>query len=124
MTRFRGLFRGREGPGGRERVDVLKTPSYASCRIRGWGAISLKDIENSKLPHVQDALQRLDSALARLESAAAKADAGKPDAAAAAAMEKKLDQLTHAHGALKETAGRVATRLDAAIGRLSASIQD
>jgi hypothetical protein len=80
----------------------------------------LKDIENYKLPHVQDALQRLDRALARLESVAAKAGTGKPDAA----FEKKLDQLTQAHGALKETAGRVAARLDAAIGRLSASIED
>jgi hypothetical protein len=81
----------------------------------------LKDIENYKLVHVQDALQQLDRALMRLESATARAGASKSDAAALA---QKLDQLTRAHSTLKESAARVASRLDAAIGRLSAAIED
>ena len=120
----RRLFNSFRMAGLRVHVDVLPSPFYASCRIRGWGAISLKDIENYKLTQVQDALQRLDQALVRLESVAAVVETGKPDAGASAALEEKLSQLNRAHGTLAETAGRVAARLDAAIGRLSASIQD
>jgi len=84
----------------------------------------LKDIENSKLVHVQDALGRLDRALARLESAAVNAGDPKASAAESAALKSKLENLTRAHGTLQDAAERVATRLDTAIGRLSASIQD
>jgi len=80
----------------------------------------LKDIENYKLVQVQGALQRLDRALIRLESVAAKAGG----AAETKALQEKLSQLSRAHGTLQETAGRVATRLDTAIERLAASIQD
>ena len=80
----------------------------------------MKDIENYKLPLVQAALQRLDGALTRLETAVANAGTGKPDPE----IEKKFKQLSEAHGTLKLTAGRVAQRLDAAIGRLSASIEE
>lgn len=111
---------------------MFRSPSYASSDSRAWGAISLKDIENYKLLQVQDSLQRLDNALSRLESAADAAQArgnaapGMADAAAAqaAALQEKLDRLTRDHGALKETASRVATRLDQAIGRLSATLED
>jgi hypothetical protein len=80
----------------------------------------LKDIENSKLVQVHTALERLDRALTRLESAAAVA----PVAGEAKVLGQKLDHLTQAHATLKETAGRVATRLDAAIGRLSDAIEE
>ena len=84
----------------------------------------MKDIENYKLVQVQTALQRLDDALIKLESAAAKAPASRESSRNEAAAVQKLEALTLAHGALKDTAGRVATKLDAAIGRLSASLQD
>jgi len=92
----------------------------------------LKDIENYKLLQVQDSLQRLDNALSRLESAADaalardKSAAGTADMAAAeaVALQEKLDRMARDHGALKETANRVATRLDEAIGRLAATLED
>jgi len=84
----------------------------------------LKDIENYKLAHVQNALQRLDKALGRLEAASDKAAPGVPAASNTAELAEKLDRLTGAHNTLKDTAGRVATRLDQAIGRLSSSLQD
>ncbi len=116
----------------RRRVDVLGSPFYASSDSRAWGAISLKDIENYKLLRVQESLQRLDLALSSLESVADKVDAQVKAAtgtvgtaaAEAAAIQEKLDRLTQDHGTLKETANRVATRLDQAIGRLSATLQD
>lgn len=80
----------------------------------------MKDIENYKLVQVHGALQRLDKALTRLESAAAKTGG----AGETKALTEKLDALSRAHGTLQETAGRVATRLDTAIERLAASIQD
>jgi hypothetical protein len=82
----------------------------------------LKDIDNSKLLHVETALQRLDKALTRLEGAASKAATAVPAASNAGALAEKLHTLTAAHDSLKETAGRVALRLDTAIGRLSASL--
>ncbi len=84
----------------------------------------MKDIENYKLLHVQDALQRLDRALVRLESAAGKLRSKSGTAGDSAALAIKLDHLSQAHGALKETTGRVARGLDAAISRLSALIPD
>ena len=72
--------------------------------------------------HVQNALQRLDKALVRLEGAASKAATAVPAASNAAALAEKLHVLTDAHDTLKETAGRVGQRLDAAIGRLAASL--
>lgn len=102
------------------RVDGAGTPFYASSRIRGWGAISLKDSDNYKLTHVQSALQRLDKALARLESAAANAPAaGEPSKLAA-----EFAQLTRSHEGLKQAATRVAAGLDAAIGRVKATLED
>ncbi|MSO72332.1 MAG: hypothetical protein EXQ84_01805 [Rhodospirillaceae bacterium] len=84
----------------------------------------MKDIENYKLPHVQDALQRLERALVCLESAAGKPRAKPEPAGETVALAKKFDQLSRAHGALKETTGRVARGLDGAISRLSALIPD
>jgi hypothetical protein len=82
-------------------------------------------MENHKLTHVQGALQRLDQALARLESAAVSADAKAVDAAAVRqGLEDKFNGLTRTHTALKETSGRVVTKLDAAIDRLSAELHD
>ena len=80
----------------------------------------MKDIENYKLLRVQESLQRLDLALSSLESVADKVDAQVKAAtgtvgtaaAEAAAIQEKLDRLTQDHGTLKETANRVATRLD------------
>ena len=84
----------------------------------------MKDIENSKLPPVQSALQRLDQAVARLESAAAKVEPAALSSASSKAATDTLERLSREHGALKATAGRVASRLDEAIGRLNASLQD
>lgn len=82
----------------------------------------MKDINNSKLVHVHTALQRLDKALTRLEGAASKAATTVQAVSNVGALAEKLHTLTDAHDTLKETAGRVAQRLDAAIGRLSASL--
>jgi hypothetical protein len=102
------------------RVDGAKSPFYASSRIRGWGAISLKDIDNYQLVHVENALQRLDEALVRLETAATRvAPAGEATRLAA-----ELKQLTHSHKDLKQAATRVAAGLDAAIGRVQAALED
>ena len=84
----------------------------------------MKDIANYKLVHVQTALQRLDQALTKLESAAAQVPVAKESSAHDATLAQKLEALTRAHGALKDSAGKIATKLDAAIGRLSASLQD
>jgi hypothetical protein len=89
-------------------------------------------MENHKLAQVQIALQRLDQALVRLERAAVQAGTKAEGAAAQAAaavteqknLEAKLDGLTRTHATLKETSSRVAGRLDAAINRLSAALQD
>lgn len=80
----------------------------------------MKDIENYKLSGVHEALQRLDRAVGRLESAAGKP----PRAGDTAALEQKLADLRVQHGSLKETAGRVAGRLDDAIGRLSGMLEE
>ena len=78
-------------------------------------------MENHKLVQVQSALQRLDQALGRLESAVGTAATA---AAERKSLEAKFDGLTRAHASLKETSGHVAGRLDAAINRLSAALQD
>lgn len=75
----------------------------------------MKDIGNYKLSKVRDALARLDAAVGRLETAAANAPGG--------ALRAELDALALNHAALKKTAGHVATRLDAAIDRLSAQLK-
>ena len=67
---------------------------------------------------------RLGDAVTRLESAASNLQTAAPSAADTKPLEEKLARLSRDHGALKETAGRVAARLDAAIGRLSASLKD
>ena len=77
----------------------------------------MKDIGNYKLLRVRDALTRLDGAVGRLEAAA---DAITP----AGEVKAELESLTRDHAALKETAGRVATRLDAAIARLAVAVDD
>lgn len=88
----------------------------------------MKNIENYNLLQVETALQRLDQAMARLESAAVKAEGSAARATEVAQdhknLEEKLGGLTRAHATLKETSGRVATQLDAAIYRLSAALQD
>jgi biopolymer transport protein ExbB/TolQ len=88
----------------------------------------LKDIENYKLARVQESLQRLDQALSRLESAAVivndKVTTSAGAAASTAAFEEKFNRLNREHATLRETAGQVAAKLDAAIGRLSSALQD
>jgi hypothetical protein len=84
----------------------------------------LKDIANYKLTQVQGALTRLDAALVRLETVAAKTPAGPGNADALAALSRQLAEVTEAHAVLKETAGKVAARLDTAITRLSSSLED
>ncbi len=83
----------------------------------------MKDIGNYKLVHVQEALQRLDRAMTRLESATAQIQPTAPLARAKAEAEQALARLQHNHATLKDTAGRVALRLDTAIVRLSASLE-
>jgi hypothetical protein len=77
----------------------------------------LKDIGNYKLLRVHEALARLGGAVTRLEAAA---DAAAP----AGEVKAEFESLTRDHAALKETAGKVATRLDAAIARLAAAVDD
>ncbi len=84
----------------------------------------MKDIKNYKLSQVGSALERLSQAVARLETVAGKTQASAPTGADSAALQEKLDRLTQDHVTLKDTAGRVAQRLDAAIGQISASLKD
>ncbi|MHB1205594.1 MAG: hypothetical protein ACYCZX_08520 [Rhodospirillaceae bacterium] len=77
----------------------------------------MKDIGNYKLLRIGEALARLDGAVGRLEAAAdAVPHAGE--------VKAELESLTRDHAALKETADRVATRLDVAIARLAAAVDD
>ncbi len=103
-------------------VDGLARPSYASCVDSTRGAISLKDIENYKLPRITEAVQRLERAVARLETAAGHVGATAPLLKKSEEAERKLAALTTSHEALREAATRIASRLDMAIGRLSKSI--
>lgn len=77
----------------------------------------MKDIVN---PHVAEALQRLERAIAKLDSASA-ARLPQDDTAA---LTQELARLKRDHGALRETATRVAQRLDTAIGRLQSAVTD
>jgi hypothetical protein len=74
----------------------------------------LKDIENS-MPQAGAALTRLERALGRLEAAAKRGRATPPGNA----VEGELARLKDEHAALKETAARVADRLDGTIARLA-----
>ena len=77
----------------------------------------MKNIGNYKLLRVREALARLDGAVGRLEAAAeAVAPVGE--------LKAEFESLARDHAVLKETAGRVATRLDAAITRLAAAAHD
>jgi len=103
-------------------IDGLIGPPYASCRFRAWGAISLKDIVN---PQVHGALQRLEIAIGRLETAAT-AGAERHESALrnSTDLHAAFEQLTQDHAALKESAERVALRLDDVIGRVQAVAGD
>ncbi len=76
------------------------------------------------LEQVQTALKQLDEAVSRLETAAAQVQAQLPLAGNAEVFEQKLADLSKQNSELKESAGRVAGRLDAAIGRLAAALKD
>lgn len=76
------------------------------------------------MEQVQAALKHLDEAVARLETAAGQVQAKLPLAEEAGVLEKRVADLSRENTALKESAGRVAERLDAAIGRLSAALKD
>jgi hypothetical protein len=96
----------------------------------------LKEQDKNRLVLVEESLQRLDRALGRLESAATVAQERalaaaetlntkvSEAAATALVLEEKFGNLSRAHADLKATSGRVAGRLDAAIGRLSAALQE
>ncbi len=84
----------------------------------------MKDIGNYALEKVQVALKHLDEAVSRLETAAAQVQTQLPLAEDAAVFEQKLADLSKQNSELKESAGRVAGRLDVAIGRLAAALKD
>lgn len=96
--------------------------SYASSAIRGWGAISLKDIGNYKLLQVHEALQRLDRAVSHLEAASNTLAPALSLAREAPALKSRLEEITTQHAALKTSAEDVAIRLDQAIARLASVI--
>jgi hypothetical protein len=77
----------------------------------------LKDIVN---PNVRAALERLERAVSRLDEAAAARGASED----IKGLREAFDGLKREHAALKDTAGRVATRLDAVIGQVRASLQE
>ena len=84
----------------------------------------MKDIGNYKLVHVHEAVQRLDRAMTRLERAAAQVQPTAPLEHAKAELQQELARLQRDHATLKDTAGQVALRLDTAISRLSASLEN
>ncbi len=73
---------------------------------------------------VQAALKHLDEAVSKLESALGRVQAKLPLADNAAVLEQKVGELTKQNTDLKMSAGQVAERLDAAIGRLSAAMKE
>jgi hypothetical protein len=112
------------------RVDAAIGALYASSDLRGWDAISLKDIGNYKLVRVQEALGRLEGAIGRLERAAAAGAASASTGAVSdarqaqerAELKAEVARMADKHAALKQSAGRVAERLDHAISRLTTSL--
>ncbi len=82
----------------------------------------MKDIENYNLPRLGEALRRLEGAVTRLDAAATNNAPASSFAKKSEEAERKLADLGRSHEALKEAASHVATRLDLAIGRLSASL--
>ena len=78
----------------------------------------MKDIENRESDHVANALERLHVALVRLERAAAKRTS---DAAGETAdLRQEAETLRRRYESLRISAGQVAERLDAAVGRVAA----
>jgi hypothetical protein len=77
----------------------------------------LKDIVN---PNVREALERLERAIGRVDAAAAAR--GKSEDTSG--LKEAFERLTREHSALKDTAGRVATRLDAVIGQVRATLDE
>jgi hypothetical protein len=76
----------------------------------------LKDIVN---PNVREALERLERAIGRLDSAAAAR--GKSEDVVG--LKEAFDRLSRDHAALRDTAGRVANRLDAVIGQVQTTLK-
>jgi len=105
-------------------IDARGPSFYASSAIRGWGAISLKDIGNYKLLQVHEALQRVERAVCGLEKAADAIAPALPVAREAPQLKSRLEELTASHAALKANASQVATRLDDAIARLARLLGD
>jgi hypothetical protein len=77
----------------------------------------LKDIVN---PNVREALERLERAIGRVDAAAA----ARGQSEDVSGLKEAFDRLTREHASLKDTAGRVANRLDAVIGQVQASLKD
>ncbi len=76
------------------------------------------------MEQVQAALKHLDEAVSRLETVAAQVQTQLPLAKDAVVYQEKLADLSKQNSQLKESAGRVAGRLDVAIGRLAAALKD
>ena len=76
----------------------------------------MKDIVN---PHMREALERLERAIGRVDAAAAAR--GKSEDVRG--LREAFDKLSRDHAALKDTAGRVADRLDAVIERVRDTVE-
>lgn len=71
-------------------------------------------------PNVRDALARLERAIGRVDAAAA----ARGESEDASGLKEAFDRLTGEHAALKDTAGRVATRLDAVIDQVRSGLDE
>ena len=70
------------------------------------------------MPQSAASLARLERALARLDAASTQ----RPSTADSSALEDELTRLRRQHAALKDTATRVANRLDGTIAKLAKSV--
>ena len=71
-------------------------------------------------PHVREALERLERAIVRIDSAAR----GRAPSEDVSGLKEAFDQLTREHAMLKSSASRVADRLDAVIGQVTARLDE
>ncbi|MGE4061777.1 MAG: hypothetical protein AB7E79_00260 [Rhodospirillaceae bacterium] len=71
-------------------------------------------------PHVREALERLERAIGRLDTAAQPRGQSED----VSDLKEAFDRLSREHALLKDTAGRVASRLDAVIGQVRASLDE
>jgi hypothetical protein len=84
----------------------------------------LKDIKNNSPSPVNAAVEKLDRAVMRLERAAERLKPELPRLAEIPKLEQKLGLGQRENAILREAVGRVSSRLDQVIGRISTALKD